>query len=90
MFVMACGTTHLFEIWNIWYADYWLSGTIKAVTASVSMATAILLVKLIPRALALPSADALEKARDELPQAGEIRGIFGGCLAIGSLLAGIE
>src|ERR1035437_3086315 len=21
-FVMACGTTHLMEIWNIWHADY--------------------------------------------------------------------
>src|SRR5487761_2230216 len=23
VFVLACGTTHLFEAWNIWHADYW-------------------------------------------------------------------
>ncbi|MGO8698581.1 MAG: GAF domain-containing protein [Limisphaerales bacterium] len=65
-FVLACGTTHLMEIWNIWHANYWLSGCIKAITALVSLPTAIWLVKLVPHALALPSADALQKARDEL------------------------
>jgi signal transduction histidine kinase len=66
IFVLACGTTHLMEIWNIWHADYWLSGAIKAITAVVSVSTAILLVRLLPKALALPGADALEKARAEL------------------------
>jgi PAS domain S-box-containing protein len=66
LFVLACGTTHLMEIWNIWHANYWLSGSIKAVTALVSVPTAILFFKLLPQALALPSADELQKARDEL------------------------
>ncbi len=65
-FVLACGTTHLMEIWNIWHANYWLSGFIKAFTALVSVPTAFLLAKLIPQALALPSANDLRKARDEL------------------------
>ena len=65
-FVLACGTTHLMEIWNIWHANYWLSGGIKALTALVSVPTAAWLIKLVPHALALPSADALQKARDEL------------------------
>jgi PAS domain S-box-containing protein len=55
VFIMACGTTHLMEVWNIWHANYWLSGSIKAITALASVPTAILLVKLIPHALALPS-----------------------------------
>src|SRR5262245_31844625 len=29
-FIMACGTTHVMEIWNVWNASYWLSGSIKA------------------------------------------------------------
>jgi PAS domain S-box-containing protein len=66
MFVLACGTTHLMEIWNIWHANYWLSGFFKAITALVSVVTAILFVKLLPAALALPSAADLQKARDEL------------------------
>ncbi len=66
VFILACGTTHLMEIWNIWHANYWLSGSIKALTALASVPTAILLVKLIPQALALPGPDALNKAYGEL------------------------
>jgi len=55
LFIVACGTTHAMEIWNIWHPVYWLSGSIKALTAAVSVVTAILLVKLVPVALALPS-----------------------------------
>lgn len=68
VFILACGTTHLMEIWNIWHANYWLSGGIKALTALASVPTAILLVKLIPKALAIPSPDALKKAYDEMEQ----------------------
>lgn len=68
VFILACGTTHLMEIWNIWHANYWLSGCIKAITALASVPTAILLVKLIPQALALPSPDALQKAYGELEE----------------------
>jgi len=66
VFILACGMTHLMEIWNIWHADYWLAGCTKAVTALASVTTAVLLVKLIPQALALPSPDALRKAYGEL------------------------
>jgi hypothetical protein len=54
VFILACGTTHLMEIWNIWHANYWLSGSIKAITALASVPTAILLVKLVPQAQAIP------------------------------------
>src|SRR5450631_2730787 len=37
VFIVACGTTHLMEIWVIWHPVYWLSGTIKAVTALASV-----------------------------------------------------
>ncbi|MGC3958960.1 MAG: PAS domain S-box protein [Verrucomicrobiota bacterium] len=68
LFILACGTTHLMEIWNIWHSHYWLSGSIKALTAAASVPTAILLVKLVPHALTLPSARELKKSRDELEQ----------------------
>jgi two-component system, NtrC family, sensor kinase len=48
VFIFACGTTHLMEIWNIWHPVYWLSGAIKVFTAVSSVITAILLVRLIP------------------------------------------
>ncbi|MES2307637.1 MAG: ATP-binding protein [Verrucomicrobiota bacterium] len=65
-FIIACGTTHLMEIWNVWHPTYWVSGIIKAITAMASVPTAILLVYLIPKALALPSPEALKKINKEL------------------------
>lgn len=55
VFIVACGTTHAMEVWNLWHAEYWLAGAVKAVTAAVSVATAILMVPLVPKALDLPS-----------------------------------
>ena len=55
LFILACGATHAMEVWTLWHATYWLSGVVKAITAAVSVPTAILLVRLMPQALALPS-----------------------------------
>jgi len=55
VFIVACGTTHLMEVWNLWHANYWLAGAVKAITAAVSVPTAILLTRLVPEALELPS-----------------------------------
>ncbi|MEG5000774.1 sensor histidine kinase [Microcoleus sp. B4-D4] len=65
-FIVACGITHIFEVWTLWHPTYWLSGTIKAITATISFITAILLVDLIPQALALPSPAQLEVANSLL------------------------
>ncbi|MEQ2009364.1 MAG: PAS domain S-box protein, partial [Limisphaerales bacterium] len=65
-FIVACGTTHLMEIWSIWHSTYWLSGTVKAITAALSIATAILLVKLVPQALQLRGPAELARLNAEL------------------------
>jgi PAS domain S-box-containing protein len=62
VFIVACGLTHLMEIVVVWQPLYWLSGGIKALTALASVPTAILLAKLIPTALTLPSPAALRAA----------------------------
>ncbi|HVO97615.1 MAG TPA: ATP-binding protein [Bryobacteraceae bacterium] len=59
IFISACAATHVMEIWTLWHANYWLSGAVKAVTALASVATAIVLVQLVPQALALPSPEAM-------------------------------
>ena len=69
IFILACGSTHVMDIWTIWHPDYWLSAFIKAITASASVVTAILLVKLVPAALRIPSQQQLAKLNDELRQA---------------------
>lgn len=65
-FIIACGTTHIMEVWTLWYPTYWLSGVIKACTAAVSMLTALELIPIIPQALALPSPAELEQTNQEL------------------------
>lgn len=49
IFILACGTTHLMEIVNVWQSHYVLSGVIKVVTAVASLGTAISLVRIIPK-----------------------------------------
>src|SRR4028119_768066 len=65
-FIVACGTTHLLEIWTLWHPTYWLSGSLKAITAIASVYTAFELVSLVPQALALPSPGQIETTNQEL------------------------
>jgi CHASE3 domain sensor protein len=53
-FILACGTTHLMEIWNVWHGSYALAGIIKAITAAVSVVTAGMLIPLVPKVISLP------------------------------------
>src|ERR1700704_1932003 len=62
LFILACGTTHVMGVWTLWYPDYRLDGGIKAVTALLSIGTAIAIWKVMPLALALPSTGQLEGA----------------------------
>jgi PAS domain S-box-containing protein len=66
VFIIACGTTHVMEVWTLWHANYWLSGMVKAVTALASVPTAILLAQLVPKAITLPSPDQLARNNGEL------------------------
>lgn len=66
--IVACGLTHMLEIWTLWYPIYWVSGTLKAGTAIVSVTTAVALIPVIPKALSLPSCSELEAAKMKLEQ----------------------
>jgi len=66
LFILGCGTTHVMDVWTLWHGTYRLAGVIKAITAVASLATAGLLVLLIPQALALPSPAQLRAANDKL------------------------
>ncbi|HIK15803.1 MAG TPA: hypothetical protein IGS53_11040 [Leptolyngbyaceae cyanobacterium M33_DOE_097] len=72
-FITACGTTHLLSVWTLWHPTYWLSGAAKALTALVSIGTAIALIRLMPKALAIPSQAQLERANNELKKEIEQR-----------------
>jgi len=62
-FLLACGVAHLLEIWTVWHGIFRLTGVVKAVTGVAAFATALMLVKMVPQALALPSPEDLEQAR---------------------------
>ena len=59
IFILACGATHATEVWTLWHVTYWLSGSITAITAMAALPTAVLLVRLVPEALAPPTPEAM-------------------------------
>jgi len=67
-FIFGCGTTHLMEVWTIWHPAYRLAGFVKAITALASAATAVLLIRLIPQAMLIPSPAQLRMANAKLAE----------------------
>jgi PAS domain S-box-containing protein len=69
LFIVACGGTHFMEVVTIWIPVYVLSGGVKAFTALVSVATAVLLPFTVPQILTLlRTAKASELVTAELRQ----------------------
>jgi PAS domain S-box-containing protein len=66
VFILACGTTHVLDVITLFDPVYWTAGVVKAVTAALSVATAIVLWPLLPKALALPSPSALRVLNTQL------------------------
>ncbi|NCA24523.1 MAG: PAS domain S-box protein, partial [Betaproteobacteria bacterium] len=62
VFIFACGTTHVMDIWTIWTPDYGLHAVTKMFTAVVSVATAVGLWPLLPKILKIPSVKQLQDA----------------------------
>ena len=76
IFILACGATHAMNVWNIWHSAYRLDGALKAVTALASIPTAILLFRLVPQAVALPSIADLHREIEERKRAeAEVRAL---------------
>jgi signal transduction histidine kinase len=76
LFIMSCGVTHIMGAWTMWNPDYLMQGFFKALTAVVSMITAIALIKLMPKALALPSPKQLQLAKEEAEEANKAKSQF--------------
>jgi signal transduction histidine kinase len=65
-FIMLCGLSHWLDVLTLWVPAYGLEAIVKALTASVSLVTAVGLWWLMPRALALPSPAQLREANEAL------------------------
>ena len=73
LFILACGTTHLFDILVLWRPAYWAQGAVKAATAGISVATALCLWPLLPQAVALPFPTELRETNERLMEQMEQR-----------------
>lgn len=66
LFILFCGITHVISIFTIWHGIYGIHGVSKAITALVSILTAIYVYKLIPQALLMPTLDQFEETKKQL------------------------
>ncbi len=65
-FILLCGITHAVSVVTLWLPIYPLQGVIKLATGLVSAATAIMLFRLGPTLVAIPSFNSLEDANRKL------------------------
>ncbi|MCR6660681.1 MAG: PAS domain S-box protein [Asticcacaulis sp.] len=65
-FILLCGCTHLLSIWVLWHPDYIFEGWVKAATAVVSIATLVMVIRLMPQLLTLPSPAQLREVNTKL------------------------
>ena len=61
LFVLLCGLTHLVAVWTVWNGHYWFSGSLKFVTALVSLGTAVMLWRLVPALKIIPTVEILRE-----------------------------
>jgi len=66
LFIVACGATHLFDIWTVWTPNYAVEGLMKLATGLVSAVTAVALWFLMPKAISIPSTADLELLNNNL------------------------
>lgn len=65
-FIVLCGAGHVIEIITIWKPIYYLQGIEKAATAAVSIATAIAIIPLVPKLLAMRTPEELQLVNEQL------------------------
>ncbi|WP_422018202.1 PAS domain S-box protein [Roseateles sp.] len=65
-FILACGVTHVMDVWTIWRPDYAVQAAGKVATAIASVLTAWMAWRLLPRFVAIPSAQELSEALTRL------------------------
>ena len=70
-FILFCGLTHIIGVVNIWHGYYYVEGVAKVMTGLISITTAIVLWRLLPVLMVLPSRMDMKSKMAELQQAQE-------------------
>ncbi len=64
-FILLCGTTHALHVVTYWKPIYGVQGLVDALTGIVSFATAIVLWKLTPELLSIPTPEAYKVSQEK-------------------------
>ncbi|MCB1704020.1 MAG: diguanylate cyclase [Halioglobus sp.] len=70
-FILFCGLTHIIGVINVWHGYYYVEGVAKIATGLISITTAIVLWRLLPVLVALPSRMDMQARLEELQEAKE-------------------
>lgn len=62
-FIFLCGLTHVYNVYVVWEGSYGPQSILKALTAAVSFATAIMVYRYLPTALTIPTAEDYEDVK---------------------------
>ncbi len=65
LFILSCGFTHLFSVYTIWNGSYGTHGILKAITATVSALTAVVLFLNLDKLIAIPTPAELKAAQQK-------------------------
>ncbi|MFO1049425.1 MAG: EAL domain-containing protein [Geminicoccaceae bacterium] len=87
-FILGCGLTHVADLLTLWWPIYGAEGLAKALTAVVSLVTAVAIWRLLPGALLVPSPAQLRRANEEL--SAEVARRASAELALADTLGGLE
>jgi hypothetical protein len=63
VFILGCGVTHVFDVITIWNPLYYADSVVRIITAAASVATALVLVRITPQLLLIPSANQWQTRR---------------------------
>ena len=66
LFILSCGITHLMDVVVIWKPYYFADSVIRIITAVVSISTAVVLIKITPQIIQIPSVERWKKMNHEL------------------------
>lgn len=71
VFILGCGTTHVFDVINIWKPFYNIDAGVRIITALASIGTAMMLLVITPRLILIPSARQWKEINEELRSLNE-------------------
>lgn len=71
IFILGCGTTHIFDVITIWTPLYRLDSIVRVITALASIATAVVLARITPAILVIPNTKEWERVNSELVLSNE-------------------